>query len=146
MSYSYGSQSPPPKVETERISANGREISQVSISLVAFELTKRRTRRDFVHFFRDFNTSRTRVRMTQSDANRSPCVKFPDHQGKYREFSRFRLPWRRVACEKALSSLGISSEFPTQPNREFFWWNREFFRRNREFDPQNRESLLPASP
>ena len=49
-------QSPPPKFETERISTNGRGISQVGISPVAFELTKRRTRRDFVHFFRDFNT------------------------------------------------------------------------------------------
>jgi len=29
---------------------------------VAFELAKRRTRRDFVHFLRDFNTLRTRVR------------------------------------------------------------------------------------
>ena len=33
----------------------------MSVSPVAFELAKRRTRRDFVQFFRDFNTSRTRV-------------------------------------------------------------------------------------
>ena len=71
-------------------------------------------------------------------------VKLPDHQGKYREFSRFRLPWGRVAAEKASSSVGFSSKFPTQPNRELFWRNREFFRRNREFDPQNRESLFTS--
>ena len=29
-------------------------------------------------------------RITQSDANQSPWFKFPDHQGKYREFQRFR--------------------------------------------------------
>jgi hypothetical protein len=69
-------------------------------------------------------------------------IKFPDHQGKYREFSRFRTPWGRVAAEKASSSVGFSLKFPTQPNRELFWRNREFFRRNREFDPQNRESLF----
>jgi hypothetical protein len=40
----------------------------VSISPVAFELTKRRTRRDFVQFFRDFNASRTRVR-SESNSN-----------------------------------------------------------------------------
>jgi hypothetical protein len=28
--------------------------------------------------------------MTQSDTNCPPPVKFPDHQGKYREFRRFR--------------------------------------------------------
>src|SRR5216684_4027101 len=45
-------------------------------------------------------------------------VKFPDHQGKYREFRRFRPSRGRVVAEKALSSLGFSSEFPTQRNRE----------------------------
>jgi hypothetical protein len=49
-------------VETERISAKGLGISRVRISPVAFELTKRRTRRDFAHFFKNFNTSRTQER------------------------------------------------------------------------------------
>jgi hypothetical protein len=47
MSYSYESQSPPPKVERERISAIGLGTSRVGISPVGFELTKRRTRADF---------------------------------------------------------------------------------------------------
>src|ERR1700737_1042253 len=37
-------QSPPPKVETERIRANGADLSPMGISLVDFEPTKRRTR------------------------------------------------------------------------------------------------------
>src|ERR1039458_8393515 len=69
-------------------------------------------------------------------------IKFPDHQGKYREFSRFRPPWGRVAAEKASSSVGFSLKFPTQPNRELFWRNREFFRRNREFSGRSREIHL----
>src|SRR5208337_1063576 len=72
------------------------------------------------------------------------CVKFPDHQGKYREFSRFRPSQGRLAAEKALSSLGFLTKFPTQPNRELFWRNREFFRCNREFSRRSREIHLAA--
>ena len=46
-------------------------------------------------------------------------IKFPDHQGKYREFLQFRSSWGRLAAEKSLSSLGFLSKFPTQRNREF---------------------------
>src|SRR5208337_4555286 len=67
------------------------------------------------------------------------CVKFPDHQGKYREFSRFRPSQGRLAAEKAVSSLGFLRKFPTQPNRELFWRNREFFPRIREFTGRIRE-------
>ncbi|MGB8411663.1 MAG: hypothetical protein WCE23_02445 [Candidatus Binatus sp.] len=38
---------------------------------------------------------------------------------KYREFSRFRASRGRLAAEKAWSSLGFFSEFPTQRIREF---------------------------
>jgi hypothetical protein len=47
MSYSYENQSPPPKVEKERISAIGLGTSRVGIFPAGFELTKRRTRADF---------------------------------------------------------------------------------------------------
>lgn len=49
-SYPYESQSPPAKVERERISDDGRRISIVSISPVAFELRKRRTRANCADF------------------------------------------------------------------------------------------------
>ena len=55
-------------------------------------------------------------------------VKFPDDQGKYREFSRFRASLTRFAPEKASSSFGFLSKFPTQPNRELFSSNWEFNR------------------
>jgi hypothetical protein len=77
--------------------------------------------------------------MLQSAANHSLGVKLPVKHGKYREFSRFRPSWGRLAAEKALSSRGFLAEFPTQRNRELFWRNREFSWRNREFDPESRE-------
>jgi hypothetical protein len=40
----------------------GRRISEVGISLVAFEFTKRRTRPDSAHFSKIFRASRTRER------------------------------------------------------------------------------------
>ena len=66
-------------------------------------------------------------------------VKFPDHQGKYREFSSFGASRSHLTAEKALSSLGFLTKFPTQRNRELFWRNREFSRRNRELDSKTRE-------
>jgi len=63
----------------------------MATSLVAFELTKRRARRDFVHFFRDFNTSKTRVRMTQSAANCSPqsnSLLNRENTGNFRDLGR----------------------------------------------------------
>ncbi len=45
--------------------------------------------------------------------------KFPDHQGKYREFSRFRPSRSLFEAEKALSSLAFFFEFPTRRIREF---------------------------
>src|SRR5208283_5825450 len=69
-------------------------------------------------------------------------VKFPDDQGRYREFLRFGPPWALAPTEKLWSSLGFSSTFPTQPNRELFWRNREFFRCNREFSGRSREIHL----
>ncbi len=69
-------------------------------------------------------------------------IKFPDHQGKYRELSRFRASRGQLAAEKAFASLGFLSKFPTQPNRELFWRNREFFRRNRELSGRSREIHL----
>src|ERR1039458_4142285 len=67
-------------------------------------------------------------------------VKFPDHQGKYREFSRFRLSSSRFADEKASPSFRFLAKFPTQQNRELFSSNREFNRRIREFSSENRET------
>jgi len=67
---------------------------------------------------------------------------FPDHQGKYREFSRFRVSQTRFAPEKASSSFGFLSKFPTQPNRELFSSNREFNRRIRVFSSENRENAF----
>jgi len=46
-------------------------------------------------------------------------VKFPDLQGKYREFLRFWSSAGRLRGENTLSALWFFSEFPTQRNREF---------------------------
>ena len=46
-------------------------------------------------------------------------VKFPDHQGKYREFSRFRRLATKIKLKKALASLEFLSKFPTQRIGEF---------------------------
>jgi hypothetical protein len=46
-------------------------------------------------------------------------VKFPDLQGKYREFLRFWSSAGRLCGENTLSALWFFSEFPTQRNREF---------------------------
>src|SRR5277367_2066930 len=77
-------------------------------------------------------------------------VKFPDHQGKYREFPGFQPSWCRLGAEKATYSLRFFIEFPTQLNREFFKLKRELFRRNREFALNNRETppqlIQPARP
>ena len=58
---------------TKRISANGRRISQVGISPVAFELMKRRTCRDFAHFAGYFPTSRTQERSGVDSNSRFRC-------------------------------------------------------------------------
>jgi len=47
-----------------------------------------RTRADFERFSDKYENRRTEWRMTQSDVNPSPNLKFPDHQGKYREISQ----------------------------------------------------------
>jgi hypothetical protein len=73
------------------------------------------------------------------------CVKFPDHQGRYREFSRFCPSWSPPAPEKALSSLGFLSKFPTQRNREFFLANRELNLPIREFPGRSRETRFVGS-
>ena len=66
-------------------------------------------------------------------------AKFPDHQGKYREFHRFRAPECDFADEKGLRSLVVFSKFPTKQIREFQNVIRELFCGIREFLPDNRE-------
>jgi hypothetical protein len=67
-------------------------------------------------------------------------VKFPDHQGKYREFSRFQGPETDLAAEKASCSLWFLSKFPTQQIREFQDVIRELFCGIREFTGDNRDN------
>jgi hypothetical protein len=61
-------------------------------------------------------------------------------------FQRFRVSQSRFAAEKVSSSFGFLSEFPTQPNREFFSSNRELIRCIREFSPDNSETALRSNP
>ena len=68
--------------------------------------------------------------------------KFPDQQGKYREFLRFWAPEGGLRPEYTLSSLGFLSKFPTQRNREFFNANRELFYLNRVFPSNNGEAAF----
>jgi hypothetical protein len=66
-------------------------------------------------------------------------VKFPDHQGKYREFSRFQGPETYFAAGKVPPSLRFLSKFPTQQIREFQNVIRELFCGIREFTGDNRD-------
>jgi hypothetical protein len=45
--------------------------------------------------------------------------KFPDHQGKYREFHRLRAVLAFHPVEKTARTLGFFLEFPGDRNREF---------------------------
>jgi hypothetical protein len=54
-------------------------------------------------------------------------VKFPDHQGKYREFSRFRRSETYLAAEKASRSLQFLSKFPTQRSGNFKMLSGNYF-------------------
>ena len=67
-------------------------------------------------------------------------VKFPDHQGKYREFSRLRGRETDLAAEKASHLLWFLSKFPTQQIREFQNVIRELFCGIREFTGDNRDN------
>jgi hypothetical protein len=52
---------------------------------------------------------------------------FPDQQGKYREFLRFRHLFGGESTKKLKWRLGFFSKFPTQWNRELFLGNRDLF-------------------
>ena len=67
-----------------------RRYWHLAILRSALIAMKPRPRAGFAHISGKCGTSRTRWRMAQSDVNCSPASKFPDHQGKYREFLRFR--------------------------------------------------------
>jgi hypothetical protein len=66
--------------------------------------------------------------------------KFPDHQGKYRKFSRFQGPETDLAAEKGSRSLWFLSKFPTQQIREFQNVIRELFCGIREFPGDNSDN------
>jgi len=68
------------------------------------------------------------------------AVRFPDHQGKYREFERSNPDFDRLRDEKCRRCLGFLGKFPTQRNREFLSGNRELFLRIREFSGLIREN------
>jgi len=72
-------------------------------------------------------------RMVQSQIEPVSASKFPDQQGKYREFRRFRPVSNQMRAEKSFVSLMNLSKFPTQQNREFLLPNREFILTIREF-------------
>src|ERR1700730_3155649 len=68
-------------------------------------------------------------------------VKFPDHQGKNREFSGFRPDWDERTPRKCRLNKGFFSKFPTQRNRELQQANREFFGPIRELSGSSREAV-----
>ena len=74
--------------------------------------------------------------------------KFPDHQGKYREFLRFWPFSKHPSAERLFVYLINLGKFPTQRNKEFLQSNREFLFRIREFSGRIRENvrLLPNKP
>src|SRR5271166_2479267 len=73
-------------------------------------------------------------------------VKFPDHQGKYREFSRFQAPRPTWQPKKAARSLWFLSKFPNTTDQEFQNVIRELFCGIREFPGDNRVSTVDPVP
>ena len=63
--------------------------------------------------------------MKQSAANPSLAFKFPDPQGKYREFRRLRAILSRPGPKDTACSLRFFAQFPNNRNRELFIDNRE---------------------
>ena len=63
--------------------------------------------------------------MTQSGCEPLSRVKFPDHQGKYREFDDLRLILRLSRAEKSCVRGTFLAPFPKNHNREFCSWIRE---------------------
>jgi len=77
---------------------------------VAFELTKRRTRRDFVHFFREFNTSRTRVRIAvKSNSQATSCSRLEPAPAE--RVTRNEEGTERQSARSLNSPLGTTSCF-----------------------------------
>ena len=70
--------------------------------------------------------------MVQSDANQSPWFKFPDHQGKYREFLRLVLHHPYDRREKHIFDGHLASDSLLKLNRELISSNRESTRVIRE--------------
>jgi hypothetical protein len=52
--------------------------------------------------------------------------RFPDHQGKYREFARYRGIPEAVTPHNSLNLCRNPNQFPRARNREYFQWIREF--------------------
>jgi hypothetical protein len=59
--------------------------------------------------------------------------KFPDKQGKYREFAALQLKTRPMGRKKIPTNQRLMQKFPVKNNREFFRANREFILKCREF-------------
>ena len=69
-------------------------------------------------------------------------IKFPDQQGKYREFLRFPRRFERLRYEMPWNRLGFFGKFPTHRNRELSSPNRESLLRIREISARNSETIL----
>ena len=68
-------------------------------------------------------------------------LRFPDQQGKYREFRDFRmLYWAQYGPEARIYK-DFFSKFPTQRNRAFQKPNREFFAQIKELSGPSRETV-----
>ena len=68
-----------------------------------------------------------------------PAAKFPDHQGKYREFRRFRSDLRIFEMENCFGSRCLFLKFPKIRNKELILNNREIFGGIRESNEAIRE-------
>src|SRR5262249_40557236 len=74
----------------ERISAKRLQPTSTAGSPESVEIARNlRSGDDFAERAGESGSSKTGWRITQSDTNRSPQSKFPDKQGKNREFLRF---------------------------------------------------------
>src|ERR1035437_3689280 len=70
------------------------------------------------------------------------CVKFPDHQGKYRELSRFRPPWGPNWDQISLVFSRVFDEIPYSTEQGIILEEQGIFRCNRDFSGRSREIHL----
>jgi hypothetical protein len=134
------SNSTPNLAAAEKIDGEFAQSRIWSTPLVAAENAELAAQAEFRWLVADRKRRRTRWRMRQSGANRSPAVRFPDHQGKYREFSRFRPSEAELQPKRSRPLSGFCRNSLLDGTGNYFDGTAIFFEVTGKFNPQNRVS------